>query len=85
MLVGLSVARMIGKSDNDVTSSMYVSGGAEVSFTQLCLNNGNGVSGYYGRSLLDISDGASVTVGGDVFVGEGTGEATIRVGPGCIL
>ena len=77
------ISRGAGKSDNDVTSSMYVSGGAEGAFTQLCLNNGNGVSGYYGRSLLDISDGASVTVGGDVFVGEGTGEATIRVGPGC--
>ncbi|MGN0847649.1 MAG: hypothetical protein ACI4RA_09730, partial [Kiritimatiellia bacterium] len=78
------ISRGAGTADNDVTASLYVSGGADVSLSQLCLNNGNGQDGYYGRSLLDIED-AAVTIGNAVFVGEGTGEARIRVGSNATL
>lgn len=78
------ISRGAGRTDNDVTSSLSISGGADVALAQLCLNNGNGVSGYYGRSRLDVEN-ASLTVNGDVYVGEGAGEARIRVGPGATL
>ena len=78
------ISRGAGLADNDVTSSLYISGGADVNLAQICLNNANGVSGYYGRSLLDIEN-ASLTVSSEVFVGEGAGEARVRVGPGATL
>ena len=78
------ISRGAGRTDNDVTSSLYVSGGAVVNLAGICLNNANGVSGYYGRSLLDIEN-ARLTVKNEVFVGEGVGEARIRVGPGATL
>ena len=45
------ISRGAGRTDNDVTSSLYVSGGAAANLAQICLNNANGVSDYYGRSL----------------------------------
>lgn len=78
------ISRGAGMTNNDVTASMYVSGGASVALSQLCMNNGNGQAGYYGRSLLDI-DNSTVSVANDAFIGEGTGEQTLRIGPGSTM
>ncbi|MGN0846886.1 MAG: hypothetical protein ACI4RA_05825 [Kiritimatiellia bacterium] len=75
------ISRGAGTKDNDVTASVYVSGGTDASVSQIVLNNGNSQPNYYGRSLLDVED-ATVAVANAFFVGEGVGEASLRVGPG---
>ncbi len=73
------ISRGTGLSTNDVTATMNVSNGANVTLAQLCMNNGNGIgSRYYGRSRLNV-DHATVTVNNAVFVGEGTGDPQIHV------
>ncbi|MGN0847323.1 MAG: hypothetical protein ACI4RA_08070 [Kiritimatiellia bacterium] len=76
-----SISRGAGTTDNDVTARMSVSGGADVSLSGLCINFPNGQPKYYGRSLLDIKDRATVSVLHNVFIGEGDGEARVHVGP----
>ena len=75
------ISRGTGQTTNDVTATMNISGGANVTLFSLCMNNGNGTGNYFGRSRLNVEN-ASLTIPGNVYIGEGTGNPQIYVGPG---